>query len=317
MTVLVWVVLAIQIVALAFSFRARLGLDRGPVMALFIGLWHWLGIVGMLTTIVGIVSGTWWLWALGVVALADGVDILARSAAPGLSDPDRRGPPLRVITANIYYRNPNGGGSWPALEASEPDVVLLQEVSAMSGSWLPPPGWHCASVLRDDAFGTAILTREPLQSWNIVDLDGLPQLRAVLRHGGHDVVLYCVHPRAPATRAADAQWRRQFQALSALVQAEDDNAIVVVGGDFNASPLHRPFTALLRETGLVDARESGWGFDLTWPSGGAGSPFGLPLVMALDHVLVRNAAIRDVKIQGATTGDHLPVAIEIGLPVLD
>lgn len=187
----------------------------------------------------------------------------------------------------------------------------------MSGNWLPPPGWHGALVLRDDAFGTAVLTRTPLQSWDIVDLDGLPQIRAVLRHGGQDVVLYCVHPRAPADRTSDAQWRRQFQSLSALIQAEDDDAIVVVGGDFNASALHRPFARLLRETGLVDGHTFRRGFNLTWPSGGAGSPFGLPLVMALDHILVRGAAIRDVQILGATTGDHLPVAIDIGLPVLD
>jgi len=323
-----WVLLAtvtvVVCVQLVLAALVAAGRDGGPLMAVWVGFSPlllqsgWVALAGALAA--GVLSGQWLVAApvamTSAITGVIGVRTWWMASAPAETRPDefdgRPGAGLRVITANVFYRNANAASAWDVLAAATPDVVVLQEISATSGSWLPPAGWHCVSVVREDAFGSAILSRTPFIASSTFELVGLPQIRAVIRHEGREVVVYCVHPAAPAGRGADVRWRRQFAELTQRLTREPPGP-VVVGGDFNATPLHRPFRDLLTESGFRDARPRRRSLFATWPSGGAGSPLGVPRVMSLDHVLVRGAGVRSADLLPPTSGDHLPVAVDIAL----
>jgi len=287
---------------------------RSPLTAAASGVAPYVLQVGWPCLVVGLVLPRWWLVAPAAICSAAGLVAAARAAPRGTADPSAPGELLRIVTANLFYCNDNGAGTWPAIEAYNPDVVLLQEVSSRSANWLPPPGWQANVDVRTDAFGTAVLTRVPTIAAERVDLDGLPQLKIRTRIGHREITALSVHPRAPVDRNSERQWRRQFRALSDIVSA-DGAEILVVAGDFNATPTHGPMRKLLRLTGLVDARPKHRRLQNTWPSGQRGSPMLVRRpIMALDHVLVRGAVVRSVKVLRGGTSDHHPLAVELALP---
>lgn len=287
---------------------------HGPVTAAASGVAPFVLQVGWPCLVLGLAAPRWWLAAPAAVCSVAGLAVAAMAAPRGTADPQAPGDTLRVVTANLFYMNDNGADTWPIIEAFNPDLVLLQEVSTTSAGWLPPPGWHAEIDSRTDAFGTAVLTRIPALASERVDLGGLPQLMIQARVGDHEISALSLHPRAPVSLKSDRQWREQFRALVELVTRESAK-ILVVAGDFNATPVHGPMRSLLRTTGLVDARPRRRRFQNTWPSGQYGSPTLVRRpIMSLDHVLVRGAAVRSVRVLHGGTSDHHPLAVELALP---
>jgi endonuclease/exonuclease/phosphatase (EEP) superfamily protein YafD len=104
----------------------------------------------------------------------------------------------------------------------------------------------------------------------------------------------------------------QMDRLRALVAADRNDPSVdalVVGGDFNASPMSFQYRRL-RDAGLVSAHERvGRGFATTWPN------LAVPIPpMRLDHVFVAGriepVSVREGEGEGS---DHLPVFVELSL----
>ncbi|NEK84856.1 endonuclease/exonuclease/phosphatase family protein [Blastococcus saxobsidens] len=124
---------------------------------------------------------------------------------------------------------------------------------------------------------------------------------------GPAVELVSVHSAPPATGPASV---RAWLADLAALPAPAPGVLRVLAGDFNATPDHAAWRAVLRR-GYVDAaRAVGRGSVWTW------RPLRLPLPrMALDHVLVDPriavAACRFVPVRGS---DHRSVVAELVLP---
>ncbi len=305
----------LAVLLLTVCWGALTDVVRGPLGAATAGLPTFQALVAAAMMAFGFVVGLWWVSILaGLSAVAATVGV-ARTTAPGGSaesvGSDER---LRVVTANLFYRNERAHECWAAIEAFNPDVVLLQEVSPLSGRWLPPPGWHVEIDPRNDAFGTAALTRGAPTDCRWIDIGGLPQLRLTVEVAGTEVTAWSLHPCAGVTRRTDRLWRCQLEELAPLLRSED--GVVIAAGDFNATAAHGPFRRLLHRAELSDARPSRRRLLGTWPSGGAGSPRFVPhRLMTLDHVLVRGARVVSVQILRSTTSDHHPVAVELAIPV--
>jgi endonuclease/exonuclease/phosphatase (EEP) superfamily protein YafD len=239
-------------------------------------------------------------------------------AAPDLR-PDRPrlvhagdGPRLRLFSANVLYVNGDMGGIAEELRASRPDVVALQEVSPLNLAALEATG-----VLADypyrlvaprlDPFGSAVLSRLPLEDSELLLVAGLPLPRTTVVVGDRRVRLYDTHTRAPMGRGIGT-WKAQLAELRRLVEAEDGPR--VVAGDLNATSGHRAYRDLL-EGGLRDAYvERGRWWAATWPR----NRWWAPPVVRLDHVLVSpEVAVVDVR-EGAGQGsDHRPVIADLTL----
>lgn len=222
-------------------------------------------------------------------------------------------PRLRLFSANVRFTNPDMGGIAAEIRAADPDVVALQEISPFNLSRLEAEGVladhpHQWVDARPDTYGTAILSRLPLEDTEQWRAGGLPMARATVVMGGRRLRLYDVHTRAPFGPGGAADWERQLAALGEV--AEREAAPLVLAGDFNATSSHRSFRRLLG-TGLRDAHvERGRRFVATWPL----DMRPLPPLVHLDHVLVSDdIAVLDVREGTGRGSDHRPVVVDLAV----
>lgn len=243
------------------------------------------------------------LWWLAGPWMA--VGLVVWGAYPALERVDgAAGVGVTVASVNVHLENTELHQLSRWLGQVQPDVVVLQEVTPAMQPWLQSlrvayP--HGLEQLRDDPFGMAVLSKTPLVEVRAQAAPGQPQwMRAVLRHGGRDWVLYAVHPMPPLSPV----FFNERNALMADIaqRAAHDALPAVVAGDFNASPWSSAF-APLQAQGL--RRATGW--LPTWH----GLLGGLPL----DHIVASATHWRVVQSQvGPDVGsDHWPVVAQLVL----
>lgn len=142
------------------------------------------------------------------------------------------------------------------IQAIDPDVVLLQEVddrrlrskfqdeAGVLATLLQMHHVFASNVQRagrrpgdpESDYGTAVLTRLPIESWTHTSLPNTPghQPRGlqhlVLRFAGRDISVYNAHldNTTPSVRQAQMRMARDIVSV--------DHLPVIFGGDFNASP---------------------------------------------------------------------------------
>ena len=106
-------------------------------------------------------------------------------------------------------------------------------------------------------------------------------------------------------------WRSDIARLPAVLHAlSRDAAVVVVGGDFNATPDTKQFRSVLR-SGYTDAADqAGAGYTATYPADRS-----FPPLIAIDHVLANGGAVatgvRSVSIRGS---DHRGLSVRLAVP---
>ncbi len=220
---------------------------------------------------------------------------------------------LRLFSANVLFTNTDLGGIANEVHDTDPDVVILQEVSPPTLTGLSQAGTldrfpYRSLTARPDPLGTAILSRFPLDDVEACVIAGMPMARATVVVGDHRVRLYNVHTRAPFGPRGFTLWKDQLTALADVVGEE--TGPLILAGDFNAASGHRPFRALLA-AGMRDAhmsRRRWWA--TTWPSDMRLAP---PFAR-IDHVLV-SPHVRVVDVfEGVGQGsDHRPVVVDLAV----
>lgn len=219
------------------------------------------------------------------------------------TEPEARGAPLRVVTANVLYRNATPEALVRELVSYDADVLALEEISPRWQRHLEAaPYPHRVLAPRDGPRGLALLSRVPLESTRTLSLEGVLAIEAEL--SSPRVRILVVHLNAPLDgRRADA-WRAQYAAL-----ARRARGLTIVLGDLNATP-HSAAIAALERAGLRSAHLAlGRGLASTWPNGTSLAP---PLL--IDHVLisshVRARRIREGRGMGS---NHRPVIADLVL----
>ncbi|MBN8609760.1 MAG: endonuclease/exonuclease/phosphatase family protein [Deltaproteobacteria bacterium] len=239
---------------------------------------------------------------------------------------DSRHADLRVLSTNLLAPSPT-----PALAreilAIDADVVLVQEASDEWWAVLETEGvlarypHHVEEThsFREDYMGIAILSRLPITRSAVERLGGtfVPYAWAdITTEDGQHVRLYSIHtwpPFAPSLLEMHVDQMAHLRHLAARDREDDALDAIVIGGDFNASPMSRQYR-LLRDIGVTSAHERmGRGFATTWPN--------LPVLpvpvppMRLDHVFVAGEHVEVVSVrEGIGEGsDHLPVLVELSL----
>jgi endonuclease/exonuclease/phosphatase (EEP) superfamily protein YafD len=157
------------------------------------------------------------------------------------------------------------------------ELVILSRYPVVDGGWLDRPRQRCRL--------------SPIAKWARVDVNGR----------GIDVVaVHMVRPFRSALQKSD------FNRLNRFLKSK--TGLVIVAGDFNATPWTRRFHGLLAGTGLKRLNT----FAPTWPVHWRNLPL-LP-VLPIDHILVSEPLAKiDVWVCPRLRSDHLPVIADIAL----
>ncbi len=226
---------------------------------------------------------------LALAALHAGPEL--RLWIPLRAEPTRGTPTLTLAVHNLLMGNRDRAGFETWLRASDPDVVVLSEVS---------PEWR--AVLADlaadyphqlyspadeqwrrDTWGTAILSRTPFEATRLIEPSAenwRPPMEVRVVIGGRTVTLRGVHALRPGGRANIERRNATLRHLAA--ESWDESCLLA--GDLNVTSSVPVFRELLARTGLSDSR-LGFGRQPTFRTS---RPL-CGLEVAIDHVLVGDA----------------------------
>ena len=219
--------------------------------------------------------------------------------------------PLRVVTANAWFANPDFTALVAWLSRSEADIIALQEItpqSALALETLARTYPYRKVIPREDPYGIALLSRWPIDAVQSMDFagDGLPALVANLDVHGRKLQVIALHTRWPVLPGLQVARDRALQQAAALALAQPEATILL--GDLNLTPYAPAFARLVAESGLRDAFASeAW--RPTWQAGF------WPLALPIDHVLVpRRGCVTGHEIGPDVGSDHRPLQVTLRLP---
>lgn len=257
--------------------------------------------------------------------------------APLLHTPEQstNGTPLRVMSWNVLFFNPNVHALDALIRKHNPDVVALQEYGFIQVRGLEAAlnqRYPYQALAPGGPSGLGVWSRYPIQEWDR-DADRLSRCecqRMVLEVGGQRVRLVNAHPLAPRFTFRDElaglrlPWEvpsdfitaHQQPQLDALVgeAARTDEPLILVG-DLNTGDRQPNYWRLRRY--LDDAyREAGRGFGLTYPN--TRTRVGLlpvPPLVRIDYIFHS----RSIKAMRAWTdasyaSDHRAVIADLRVP---
>ena len=218
------------------------------------------------------------------------------------------GPTIKVLSANVFYRNRSATQLLEIIRRESPDVVLLVEYTPPFAAQVDelraayPYRLEGAGV---DPYGFALFSRYELESAKAFDLGDTSAVDARLLTPQGAVTLLGVHLRSPMTPSRAALRNRQLDELATRV-ARIKGPLVVVG-DFNVTPYSPYFADWLARTGLTDTRR-GRTLSPSWPAM-------LPIVaVPIDHCAVsRDIVIVAHRGLPAFGSDHYPILAELAL----
>ncbi|MGH8914759.1 MAG: endonuclease/exonuclease/phosphatase family protein, partial [Acidimicrobiia bacterium] len=258
--------------------------------------------------------------ALAILAL-----LIAAPLGRSLADSDPQGERvlgdrLRVMTYNIQsgFSKDN---VWDleatarVIEAADPDVVFLQEVSrgwlVTTGNdqlrWLSqrldmPYAWGPAST--DDLWGNAILSHYPIASEQVVKYDSSDNLRrSALAVGievgdGRILNLIGTHLDNPG----EAGLARAGQ-VAQLVELLEPGQPAIVAGDFNATP-DDVLIVDMASVGLIDSAPQAGADETTSEDG-----------RRIDYIFVTSEFdVLDGQVIPTDASDHRPLVVTLALP---
>jgi endonuclease/exonuclease/phosphatase (EEP) superfamily protein YafD len=289
------------------------------VLGLFAPWNPWLELVnqGRMLVLIGAVAvigfamltGNRWLTAAALVIaivnaalFAVGFSGAAASATPGS---ERF---LRLLTLNIWKRNPHIDDVAAVLREADADIVVLQEVSSENLARIEQLTKSRYPYRAGEA-GLVILTKHPIKASGHLDgpaLDGRSRtplaLLAKFEIRGFAFEVAGVHiafPFRPHEQVADTDTLIGF-----IKQRKDP---LLVAGDYNLTPWTDNLRRLTSETGLLRYNT----LRPTWPTL---RKFPLIPLIPLDHVFSsREFARLSVATASGTGSDHLALIVDIAL----
>lgn len=223
-----------------------------------------------------------------------------------------QGTPFGVVSANILLGKADEGAVVAAVDAHAPDVLTVVELTPSAHEGLVAAGIlerlpYTFVSAASGGNGTGIYSRYPIGDETRHDgyITELLSARVQVPDGPWPLV-FAVHPVPPWPRHPSA-WVRELAALRQLMDKIPlDDGPVVVSGDFNATFDHKRYRDLLSDRYRDAAMEVGAGHLATY-SADAWYP---PLI-AIDHILVSDAAVIDVGVVELPGSDHRGIRADL------
>ena len=207
---------------------------------------------------------------------------------------------LSVVWNNLYRFNNHRAEALDLMRDSDADLIGLTEVLPSDRAIVAQdPRWpHQVWTPRDGILACALLSRKPIVTQAVYDLDGTEVIAVVLDMGEQPLRVLVAHLTAPLNPAWSAIHDRQFAKLAELANRQDLPTLVL--GDFNTTPAARLWQPFLRLSGLQ--RPSGL-TPATWPAWS--SPWPRCPGISIDHILVRDGALAPLETFWVPGSDHL------------
>jgi endonuclease/exonuclease/phosphatase (EEP) superfamily protein YafD len=305
------VLIAVAIIGVACVVSRWLSVDSPPVVAAAV-LTPLMSIPLAGTAIVAFLRRRPVLGCTSLVCflIAAGVTV---ARFPTRDQQPTSGPPLTVITANVYHQNDDVAGAVTTLTSLDADVLVLQEVSPQFAATLEAPGhragYQWTEIYPDDgSTGLAVLSRKPIVRHRLVGLGQQPMLEVDVAVGGTIIRVFNVHIEAPVTPKAAERWGAQLDSLRSILDSADQPFVAV--GDFNATVDNLRFRRLLTQRQDAALRHV-WPWFATWPDR---IPL-LPPIVQLDHVVtsqgIETTDLRSITCPGS---DHRLLFSSIVVP---
>ncbi|MBJ7464964.1 MAG: endonuclease/exonuclease/phosphatase family protein [Mycolicibacterium sp.] len=251
-------------------------------------------------------------WTLVSVAAVLTVAVLAVQLPwyIGSPDPDT-GTTLRFVSANLLL-----GEAEPAavagLAAEHADILAVQELTPELAAALSPalardfP--YSALRPRERAAGVGLWSRYPIITSGSDESFSRGLIYARVQVPDTDFETTVVSTHMPPPRSAFDSWRGDIARLGPVLRELPPDGPVVVGGDLNATPDVREFRQLLRDGYRDGAAQAGAGLTRTHPSNVI-----IPPVLAVDHIMTRDATVTSLRTVQVAGSDHLALAATVVL----
>jgi endonuclease/exonuclease/phosphatase (EEP) superfamily protein YafD len=230
--------------------------------------------------------------------------------------------PLRVMTYNLNYHNPDPKSALDSIERADVDVVLLQEVTSewkriLTDRFEKQYPHSIYRIHTRAAGGLAVLSKLPIQTEELFpspERGWFPAERLVLQTEFGALQILNVHLR-PAIDGGS--WIKGFMTTPPLRRREIESywrkmvkdMPTIVAGDFNEDTTGTAISFLTKQ-GLSRVDTKGpttWHYEVT--SRGKTSDL---LKMDIDHVMVdERLSARDGTVLDEGASDHRPVIVTI------
>ena len=216
---------------------------------------------------------------------------------------------IRIMTLNVHYTVDDGAAVSRQVRAVDPDVVVLNELSALTLLHLDLSEYPYAYVHPDrSGVGFGVWSRWPVHFEIPPSLRFEPAHLGYIHPPGRRFALVQVHTRSPVGSDRARIWQNQLRYIPQLAASAASPVVVV--GDFNASRSSHAFGGLLGGPGGFADVADGRGYLATWP----GDIPGVPPLLRLDHIIVsREFGVRDARVLGPTGSDHRAVLADLAL----
>ncbi len=276
------------------SFGARLiGLDRG-VVAYLVAIVPWVTFALAIVLAGALVARKWVpAGAAGALALL-GLAWMA-PLATAESGPDQH--VLVVASMNLKLGSADAHTVVTTLRERDVDIIAFQELTpeldaALRASGIdelmPYSEVHSGPV----AVGSALWSRYPLSDGALVPGLSYNAVRASVDTPAGAITAFSVHPPPPLPQTARRWNEGNADVLTVL---DGMTGPVLAAGDFNATRDHMLFRRYEQRGFLDAADQAGAGFLPTFPVGLLPFP-----VVAIDHVIVRDAPLHAVSVDTVT-----------------
>ncbi len=216
---------------------------------------------------------------------------------------------FRLMSHNVYYKNPDYDAVLHLTKTLRPDIILLQEYNDKLSEQIGPEleahypfSYHKKSG-QNFAY-SGLYSRYPISNVQIIDLENVPYgaLYAEISINDHVAHVIGIHTPSPITATRIKERGRHIQALSKFISEQLEDEATVIAGDFNTVPWHQDMTAFLEETKYHGAYTKNlYG---TWPAFSI-FPF---LRIPIDHIFYSKELIRrQYDLTTLTGSDHVPI----------
>jgi len=216
--------------------------------------------------------------------------------------------PARAMLMNVLASNSNTEQVLAAIEAADPDLLVLEEVTPEWAAKLVELNYpHRIADVRDDCFGIMLLSKHPLSNTNAVYVGtaDVPTITANVHLPQGEIFLIGTHPVPPVSAAYSRHRNSQLVALATLVEKQKKPVLLI--GDLNTSPWSAHFARLLKESGLQNSMKH-FGFQPSWPANNRLLRIPIDQMLHSPEILIHNRAIG-----GDVGSDHLPVIVDFSV----
>lgn len=218
------------------------------------------------------------------------------------------GQAFRLLSFNVWFRNPDMPRTAAYIEQTQADAVVLLELTPSQAETLRPllpsyPHYY----IEPSRMGAAVFTKWPVLAAESMPLakEGAIAARVRIDWRGSPVTVLGVHLNWPLGPRNSEFRNEELAGVVAFSKAQREP--LIVAGDFNLTPWSEYFSDVLEQSGLHDAAR-GFGLARTWPAQFA------PLGIRIDHCLL-SRHWNSVRVEtGPWLGsDHLPVIADLAL----